>query len=319
MAFLNFEGILIETFSFFYFMFLALIFSCFSTESKIKYIIDGNRIQIEGKGETNRADLTQSAKEAGFLLSSIAKVTIGKNIERIGTKTFECFDSLKIIQFDGTKSNLASIGVKSFQFCTKMESFTVPEGTTEIGAYSFYNCICLVRINFNSMGNLISIGEGAFQACKQLDEFYSPHSLESVGNDAFADCSSLKHVFMQENIKRIGKSCFANDINIDIFYYSGSNCFNDKSIFYGCSKLKEITVWPNFKHFDFAGLPLNVVSEENSTSTIDGDVPKEALVIIAIVVAALFLILGIVVFVVCYREKRQKLISTQLNSVPLVN
>lgn len=90
---------------------------------------------------------------------------------------------------------------------TKVTSFTIPQGVTEIPASCFYGS-AITTINIPS--SVKTIGNWAFQDAK-LTEVVIPSSVTSIGKWAFGcenDNPTLQSVIIEANITEIPKCCF---------------------------------------------------------------------------------------------------------------
>lgn len=65
--------------------------------------------------------------------------------------------------------NTKTINVKAFEYCSKLNDITIPEGVTTIGNYAFY-------------------------ACKELKSVTIPHSVTSIGFGVFRWCDNLTRI-----------------------------------------------------------------------------------------------------------------------------
>ena len=82
-----------------------------------------------------------------------------------------------------------------------MESFTVPEGVTEIGDYAFLGCHNLKSVSLPS--TLKRIGVGAFCNCEHLDDsgLKLPNGLLEIGDYAFKNCDWVRNIELPNSIK----------------------------------------------------------------------------------------------------------------------
>ena len=133
-------------------------------------------------------------------------------------------------------------------------TLNIPNTTSKIKPYSFYNCSGLTNITIPS--SVTSIGLYAFNSCSSLTSITIPNSVKSIEMSAFNDCSSLTKV----NITDIAKWCsisFGNDFSNPLFYAknlylnntlvtdlvipSGVTSINSYAFEY-CSNLTSITI-----------------------------------------------------------------------------
>lgn len=85
-------------------------------------------------------------------------------------------------------------------------SYTVPEGVTEIGSYSFALCEGLLSIEL--LEGVEEIGDSAFFMCESLKTVNFPSGLTAIGDNAFLFCESLEQAVIPETVIRIGSEAF---------------------------------------------------------------------------------------------------------------
>ncbi|WP_081850001.1 leucine-rich repeat protein [Ruminococcus sp. HUN007] len=88
----------------------------------------------------------------------------------------------------------------------KFSEFTIPEGTTEIGARAFQYCKQLKSIIIP--GSVKSIGVDAFEYCESLTDVYISEGCETLEYGSFAYCKTLKNVTLPASITSIHKGAF---------------------------------------------------------------------------------------------------------------
>ena len=87
-------------------------------------------------------------------------------------------------------------------------SIDIPNGTTSIGRYAFYNCSSLTSVTIPD--SVTTIGESAFQNCTSLTSITIPSSVTSIGDSAFNYCQALASVNIPSSVRTIGQSAFQN-------------------------------------------------------------------------------------------------------------
>ena len=79
-----------------------------------------------------------------------------------------------------------------FPRAKKATSFHIPDNVSNIGAYAFFKCDGLEKVDLPPA--LTQVGIGAFNGCHHLKSVVFPHHLESIGDFAFYDCPNLLEV-----------------------------------------------------------------------------------------------------------------------------
>ena len=88
-----------------------------------------------------------------------------------------------------------------------IEELTLPEGTTKIDDYVFYNCNKLAVITIPP--SVTSIGNYAFSNCTGLTSVTIPDSVTSIGSSAFSNDTNLTSVTIPNSVTSIGNYAFA--------------------------------------------------------------------------------------------------------------
>lgn len=120
------------------------------------------------------------------------------------------------------------IGAASFYWCSKLESFVIPEGVTVIEDFTFAECFELTSVSVPD--GIVKIGVAAFQNCS-VEEIYLPESLVSVDESNFKEeenpfdenVITLKRVYYggsKEDWEKVTVEEWNNDalLTAEIFY-----------------------------------------------------------------------------------------------------
>ena len=182
---------------------------------------------------------------------NLVSVTIGSNVESIGSYAFEyCSNLTEITIPDSVKS----IGSEAFRSCSGLTEVTIEEGVTSIGSSAFYNCSNLTEITIPD--SVTSIGSQAFRNCSGLTEVTIGEGVTSIGSSAFSDCSSLTGVYISDLTAwcaiSFGDSianplCYAGDLYLngelvtELVIPEGVTSIGSYA-FYGCSGLTKLTI-----------------------------------------------------------------------------
>ena len=95
----------------------------------------------------------------------LGKITFDTDVTSIGAEAFDFCTSLQSISIP---SGVTSIGAEAFNYCTSLQSISIPSGVTSIGKSAFLSCTSLQSISIPSDSKLTSIGEGAFRGTWDL-------------------------------------------------------------------------------------------------------------------------------------------------------
>ena len=144
-----------------------------------------------------------------FSKTNLTEITIPANVERLGSSAFDYEGTSKTsplqkVVFEGTK--LRTIELNTFQYCTSLQSITLPEGLTTIEYNAFEQCSSLTSITIPN--SVTQIGNAAFVYCTGLTEAVIGDGVTSIGERAFAECMALKTVVIGKGIQSIGKQAF---------------------------------------------------------------------------------------------------------------
>lgn len=189
---------------------------------------------------------------------------------------------------------ITTIGDDAFSYCYSLTSVTIPNGVTSIGNYAFVGCYSLTSVTIPN--GVTTIGNHAFSTCNSLTSVTIPDSITTIGDDAFGSCSSLKSVTISNNVTIIPVGAFSdcgsltsvtipnsvtsivddafwNCGNLADVYYSGTEGeWNDITIGYYNSYLKNATIHYNYVPNTIAYNAENKTIELTSYDTISGKV-----------------------------------------------
>jgi hypothetical protein len=128
-------------------------------------------------------------------------------------------------------NGVTRIGAQAFGSCSNLVSVSIPHGVTDIGREAFAWCGSLASISIP--GSVTRMGEGAFYGCGSLTSATVPHGVTHIEKGTFSSCGSLTSVSIPGSVTGIGEAAF-----------------------YGCGDLTSVTVPDSVTHIDdraFAG------------------------------------------------------------------
>lgn len=227
-------------------------------------------------GCNNSADSTSSSGTTNTTTNNAQETqstTTTTEVVPISSEDF-ILDGTTLVKYIGENSvvqvpeNITAIATGAFSKCIFITEIILPETVSIIGANAFENCTRLEKINIPSA--VTTIYDQTFFGCKSLQSIQLPDSIERIGEQAFAYCVILNDIKLPQNITVIENSTFSNCYSLtkielpteleiiqdSAFRYSGLNYldvptgvhFLGEGAFYGCHKLKSITLPETLKY-----------------------------------------------------------------------
>jgi hypothetical protein len=173
-----------------------------AVQAQYNYVTNyDNTITITRYTSTSRSAVTNPSSLNGlpvtgigdfaFATSQLAQITFSSTITNIGYRVFNSCTNLNDISADAQNPVYSSTNGVLFNKAqtvlllyppVKPGTYTIPDGTTEIGASAFaYTRLTKVNIP----GSVASIGDGAFSNCTRLTNVYFTGNAPSLGSSVF--------------------------------------------------------------------------------------------------------------------------------------
>jgi hypothetical protein len=158
-------------------------------------------------------------------------------------------DSLAIglIQRDVTEVNIpegiTNIGAYSFAYCGDITDIIIPDGVASIGKNAFQGCLSLTSIDIPN--SVTIIGEYAFYDCRSLTNITIPNGITSIGISVFCGCSKLTSVEIPKSVTSISNNAFQGS-GLTTVTIPNSTTSISLHAFNGCSYLEFVTIEQGF-------------------------------------------------------------------------
>lgn len=137
------------------------------------------------------------------------------------------------------KDGTTKIGDEAFWKSNAMQ-ISMPDTVTSIGAFAFYQCENLKRVNLSS--RLLSVDNNAFEGCKSLLTIKFPSITNSIGGRCFNNCTSLQSAILPNWITKIDEFTFHGCSSLKAIVIPKLVNTIDQYAFAGCKNIKNIFV-----------------------------------------------------------------------------
>ena len=181
------------------------------------------------------AEITKYNGKGGAV--TIPSTIGGKKVTSIGDYVFNWCTSVESITIP---KSVKSLGAGAFAFCEKLKSVTIPSSVTSIGMDAFYGCKSLESITIPS--NVKSMGINAFYSCTSLKSVTIQDGITTIEGCAFHSCTSLKNVTIPNSVTSIGNDAFFNCTSLESITIPNSVTSIINYAFCGCKNLKSVTI-----------------------------------------------------------------------------
>lgn len=169
-------------------------------------------------------------------VSNISEVVIKSNLSTVGNRTFAKCTNLKRATITGNTQSINDM----FSECYALESVTLPSTLTNIAPNTFYKCSALTTIELPT--TVVAIGNSAFKECTLLETINLPLGLTSIGNSAFEGCSALTPVVFPTGLLSIDYNAFKDCTALTTITIPGTVTNIGANSFNGCTHLSTIVI-----------------------------------------------------------------------------
>ena len=187
--------------------------------------------------------------------SSVAAITfndkgIDYNILADGTaeveKARDCGVEVVIpenVEYQGKTYRVTAVHDDAFSWIDYVQSVSLPESVTSIGAGAFFNCRSLKKVSIP--GKVTEIFLSTFAECPMLSEISLPETVTAIGSEAFENCRSLQRLTVSKRLKRLEMNCFRGCEKLEEMLLPDELEVFEKGMFAGCTSLRNVHL-PNW-------------------------------------------------------------------------
>ncbi len=159
------------------------------SSQKDEFVTAGEDILIEYKGNEEKVTVPDGIRVvSGFCDNFFMKeVILPESVEEIGDFAFVNSSVAKI----STGENIKKVGNSAFDSCLSLEEISFNKKLEEIGSFAFFNCQTLTEFTIDK--NVKNVGDSAFSRCSNLKKLTFLSDKTETGENICENCSmSLK-------------------------------------------------------------------------------------------------------------------------------
>ena len=144
------------------------------------------------------------------------------------------YRSIDGVLYYATKENLT---LRQYPCGRTAPEYVIPEGTTEIGEFSFEGNESLRKVTFPD--SVREISQDAFYGCTNLTVVHLNEGLLSIGNSSFAECTLLKNITFPSTLQIIRSAAFMGCTYLKEVHLPASIYQIQSQVFQGCTALRD--------------------------------------------------------------------------------
>lgn len=209
--------------------------------------------------------------------TSLKKITLTENVVNLGKYIFQSCKTLEKIETDkntpmfmdkdGVLFTKDGVTLIRYPEAKKDESYTIPEGCTQLASGSFTDAVYLKNID---MGNAATYGMDVFFRCTGLESITLPEGTTDIGPYMFAYCSSIKDIKFPSTLKSIGDYAFYTCAALtDVTVPEGTEKIGQYS-FFNCIELKNIHLPDSITEIGDGAIGYYAEADDKEPEKLDG-------------------------------------------------
>ena len=170
------------------------------------------------------------------------------------------FNAALIMESITISDNITRIGAYAFSDCRNLKSASIPDSVVVLGESAFSGCESLEWVMLSR--NLLAIEDYTFSCCRKMKSITLPNSISYIGSGAFWGCTQLESVVIPENVTEIRAYAFRECRALKKIHIPKCVRLIGSKAFAGCQSLAEISVAP--ENDTFFGVQNCIVERKES-------------------------------------------------------
>ena len=114
---------------------------------------------------------------------------------------------------------VTEIAASAFAKCGSLKTVKIPPSVIKIGENAFYDC---VLDDLSIPNSVTKIADDVFYNCILPEKFTIPEGVTSIGNFAFSWCRTLKSITIPASVKKIGQGALSDCAALRTIRYKGT-------------------------------------------------------------------------------------------------
>ena len=147
------------------------------------------------------------------------------------------------VEYQGKAYQVTAVHDNAFSWIDYIQSVSLPESVTSIGAGAFFNCLSLKKVSIP--GKVTEILLDTFAECPMLSDISLPETVTAIGSVAFENCKNLQRLTLPKGLRKMESNCFRGCEKLEEMLLPDDLEVFEERIFAGCSSLQNVHL-PNW-------------------------------------------------------------------------